>query len=95
MLAAFPITIFFVDEVYRRYQLYIDSLSPLLKFSGFAYGILLGIIAYRLFFNYALWTFPSVELTNERDVASKHRSFWFKVVSTVLFGAIGYLLYRR
>jgi hypothetical protein len=42
--------------------------------------------AYCIFFGYTKWAFPTVELEESRDVAKRHRAFWY-VISVSILGA--------
>ena len=90
-----PAVALLMDQTYRNYNSYFDNLGPVTKFGTIAYGFLLSAIAFRLFFNYALWVFPTVELINERDRSTKHRKFLFTVLTSLLVGAISYYTFKR
>lgn len=94
-LAAFPTVLIVADKIYGEHQSYFDSLGVILRFGALAYFILFCVVCYRLLFNYALWAFPSVELITERDWSAKHRKFWFSLFTSLLFGFIGYYLFKR
>ena len=95
VFAAFPGSIFLIDEIYRRYQVYFDLFGPVVRFGALAYAFLICVIAYRMLFNYSLWAFPSVELLNDRDPSAKHRKFWFRVITSLIVGAVGFYLFKR
>jgi hypothetical protein len=94
-LVAFPMVLVVANRIYGDYQSYFDSLGVILRFGSLIYFILFSAVCYRLLFNYALWAFPSVELVAERDRSAKHRKFWFSLFTSLLFGFIGYYLYKR
>lgn len=54
--------------------------------SGAAYLYLVGITVwvYRILFGYTKWAFPTVELTDNKDAAGKHRAFW----GVIIFGLL-------
>jgi hypothetical protein len=95
VLVAFPTLIFLIDKIYNQHQDWFDSFGIIFRIGGVCYAFILGLIAYRLLFNYALWTFPSVDLINERDKAATHRKIWFSITMGLVTGFIGYYLYRK
>lgn len=90
-----PMVIILVERLYQNYQSLFDGISLPARIGWMAYGYLLSVVAYRLFFNYALWVFPSVELVNDRATSTKHRKVIFAICSSLLLGGLSYLIYKK
>lgn len=70
--------------------MYLGSISGFLSATAYLYIVLVVAWAYRIFFGYTKWAFPSVELIGREDAAKKHRGFWY-VIAT---GMVAQLLWE-
>ena len=90
-----PLSIFLIDVVSKAFHEKLNELNIVARIGSLMYGFLAVIVFYRLFFNYTLWVFPSVELINENGASTAHRRFWWKVISGILVSGICLLVYGK
>lgn len=75
----------FIDNHLGTINLFLSSVA-------YVYIILLVLYAYRIFFGYTKWAFPTVELEESRDNARTHRSFWYAILLSIIAGFVGDLI---
>jgi len=95
VLIAFPTLLLLIDHTYRSHQVFFDEFGLIVRIGLLTYAFLFGVLAYRIFYNYALWTFPAVDLIDDRDRSVGHRKVWFSVVTSFVVGLISYYLYKK
>ena len=66
---------------------YLGSIHSFLSDAAYLYIVLAMASAYRIFFGYTKWAFPSVELKEFEGIAKRHRAFWY-VIATGIVGNI-------
>ena len=63
---------------------YLGSINSFLSAAGYLYVVVAIAWAYRIFFGYTKWAFPTVELIDGKDSAKKHRAFWYLIATGIL-----------
>lgn len=58
----------------------LGTVHTFLSATAYVYLIVLVIWAYRIFFGYTKWAFPTMELRDNKDNAGKHRAFWWIII---------------
>lgn len=75
------------------------KLSPFISFQfgkihlflaavAYVYAILVTLFAYRILFGYTKWAFPTLELTDNRDAAIKHRGIWSVIILSLVINVL-------
>jgi hypothetical protein len=88
LLIGLPSAIYACWKSSTLIERYLESTSSFLSVSAYVYVVLSVVWAYRLFFGYTKWAFPSVELTEAKDAARKHRAFWYLLMIGLLVNAL-------
>jgi len=88
LLLGIPAGLYICWKLSDPIQKHIDSISAFLSTAVYIYIFLLVIWAYRIFFGYTKWAFPSVELKEGTDVAKKHRHFWWAITIAIIAQAV-------
>ncbi len=65
-----------------------NGLSGIIKAGAYVYVFLVALFIYRTLFGYAKWSFPTVELTDNNDEASRHRAVLGAIVLALIVNVL-------
>ena len=69
-------------------EAYLGSINHFLSAAAYVYLFFVVLWIYRILFGYTKWAFPTVELVESKNVARRHRAFWYVIVVGILGNAI-------
>jgi hypothetical protein len=93
LLLGLPAGLYIAYRLSGPIETYLGSVHGFLSAAAYLYAILVTLWGYRIFFGYTKWAFPSVEMRNPEDAASKHRGFWYLIVVGLIGQALWQLFY--
>lgn len=92
ILVGLPASFFVAYRMAGPIENYLGSTHTVISGAAYVYIVLFTIWAYRFFFGYTRWAFPSVELENPNDSARKHRGFWYLIIVALIAETLWTLL---
>ncbi len=84
LLLGFPAGLYACWKFSALIEKYLGSIHSFLSATGYVYIVITTLLAYRIFFGYTRWAFPSVELTEHEDAAKRHRAFWYAIATAIV-----------
>lgn len=88
LLFALPLGFVACGRIAPFVEAYLGSTNSFLVSAVYVYVMFLVAHAYRAFFGYTKWAFPTVELNKGPNSARRHRNFWIAVAASVVAAAI-------
>jgi hypothetical protein len=87
MLLGLPLGLYVCWRLSGAVGYHLGAVNPFLAAVAYVYLVLLAMWLYRAMFGYTKWAFPTVELREAESKSSKHRRFWYAIVTGILSGA--------
>ena len=84
LLLGFPAGVYACWRLSGLIENHLGSINTFLSAAAYLYVVVAIAWAYRIFFGYTKWAFPTVELTESKDAAKKHRAFWYLLAAGIL-----------
>jgi hypothetical protein len=88
LIFSFPIGIYAAWRSSGFVQQVLAPISAVLSAAAYFYIMIAVAWAYRIFFGYTKWAFPTVELHTPNDSVNTHRKFWYVIVCGLLVQAL-------
>ena len=69
-------------------ETYLALMGGFVSGLAYVYVVLVSVFIYRILFGYTRWAFPTMELESKRNNATKHRVFWYGIITSIVSGLI-------
>lgn len=84
LLLGFPAGIYVCWKFSALVENHLGSIHSFLSATAYFYIVVVVAWAWRVFFGYTRWAFPSVELNEFESIAKRHRRFWYAIATTIV-----------
>jgi hypothetical protein len=82
-LIGVPLAFFITYKLSSKINALFADVHEVVLIAAYFYIFFVAMIAYRLLFGYTKWAFPKVELKDAKNVAKRHRAFWWVIISSL------------
>ena len=93
LIAAWPIGLYACWMASSQIERTLSNISSFLSAAAYLYIFIAACWAYRIFFGYTKWAFPTVELESPRSSSRTHRKFWYVIICGLIVQIIWTLFY--
>lgn len=87
-----PFAIYLCANAQPFINKYISQPDSFISASIYIYIFFMSLWGWRIMFGYARWAFPVIELEENSKQISKHRGFWYVIVTGIIIAAIWQVL---
>lgn len=88
LLFSFPLGLYVCWRLSGAIHHTLGQHSGFLSGVAYFYIMLSAVWAYRIFFGYTKWSYPTVELREAEDRSKRHRKFWYAILTSFVAGLL-------
>jgi len=88
LILGVPFALYLCWKLSTSIENHLGTVNKFLADAAYIYLFFLTLNLYRALFGYTRWTFPLVELSDNRDTNAGHRAFWGTIILALLVNVI-------